>query len=558
MNVPNNGAWVEIGRNTVTVAHNDDGNKTISIVGSGGTNLTSWSSTSCSGSVSLNKIPRQTVPTFSAGTHYFGETLGIIISPAKNTFTHTITYSWAGGTATGTIVTGYASGTYEWTVPASFMNDIPSATQSSALVITVATYDGGSLLGTTNVAVTMTVPSSVIPTVDTITCTDTGGNIPASWAVFVKSLSTLHVNVSASGAYGSTITGYLIEALNQSIIQNNSDIGVIDSSGSVTVEVTVTDSRGRTGTATATISVVDYDIPEIESCVVERTNSQGIPTENGTYLRVTLGCSVSSVDHHNEMTVRIYYKASTDDDRTLARTIHEDGVISIQGEIFMISGMNVAKTYTIEVEVQDIITAAPTKISGIIQSEGAIISCRYGGTGIAFGRTAETAYQADFGWEIRGRQGAIFDTPLLPASGGTGVTSLQALIGELLDYIYPVGSLYWSSRSTDPGDLFGGTWTPITDRFVLAAGSTYAAGGSGGAASASHKHLAPVGYNANHTHGIVAINGTVAGGNGAHYETATAPNYGTLSSNVTMAYTGNESISTMPPYVVKYCWERTA
>ena len=398
----------------------------------------------------------------------------------------------------------------------------------------------------------------VIPTVDTITCTDTGGNIPASWEVFVKSLSTLHVNVSASGAYGSTITGYLIEALNQSVIQNNVDIGVIDSSGSVTVEVTVTDSRGRTGTATATISVVDYDIPEIESCVVERTNSQGIPTENGTFLRVTLGCSVSSVDHHNEMTVRIYYKASTDDDRTLARTIHEDGVISIQGEIFMISGMNVAKTYTIEVEVQDIITAAPTKISGIIQSEGAIISCRYGGTGIAFGRTAETAYQADFGWEIRGRQGAIFDTPLLPASGGTGVTSLQALIGELLDYIYPVGSLYWSSRSTDPGTLFGGTWTPITDRFVLAAGPTYSAGGSGGAASVSHKHLAPVGYNANHTHGIIAINGTVAGGNGAHYETATAPNYGTLSGNVTMPYTGNESISTMPPYVVKYCWERTA
>ena len=671
MNVVNNNSWVTIGSNTVTIAHNDDGTKSVSITGSGGTYYTTWTTTTVSGTVTLDKIPRQTTPTFSSGTHYFGETLGIIISPAKNTFTHTISYTWNGST-TGTITTGYSSGTYNWTVPASFMNDIPNATFSSALVITVKTYDSGSLLGTTNVAVRMDVPASVIPTVTSITCTDTGNiqlidssktvagridntgavvtseyytcsdfipvipgetinfkllnpngdevwfdptwfddekayisgyadhtstdtevnetfTVPNNaafvrisystgysarlwWNVFIETMSVLHVKAAASGAYGSTIRSYLIEALDQNIAQNDVDVGIIGESGTITVQVTVTDSRGRSGTSTTTITVEDYAIPVVQSCTFERTNSQGIPVENGTYLRVILGCSVSSIDSHNAMTVRVYYKASSDQSRTLARTI-SDGSISLQGEIIMISGMDVAKTYSIEVEVQDLITRTPTKAVGTLSSEGAIISCRHGGTGVAFGRTAETAYQADFDWEIRGRNGAILDTPLLPASGGTGVTSIAALAAALIDYIYPVGCLYWSSDSTDPGTLFGGTWTAITDKFVLAAGPNHSVtatsqnpdvkdgGAESRSISASHKHTAPIGYSSS-AQGGVNVNGTVSGGNGKSFHTSNTDHSGTLSSNVTLYYTGDATVSatvnTMSPYTVRYCWERVA
>lgn len=48
---------------------------------------------------------------------------------------------------------------------------------------------------------------------------------------------------------------------------------------------------------------------------------------------------------------------------------------------------------------------------------------------------------------------------------------------------HPIGSLYWSSQSTDPGTLFGGTWTRIKDKFILAAGDTYTNGNTGGAAT---------------------------------------------------------------------------
>ena len=565
MNVPNNNVWQELGRNTVSVPHNADGTKTISITGSGGTLRTTWTTTTVSGSVTLDAIPRQTIPTFNADPHYFGDDLEITITPALNTFTHDILYSWNGGNAV-TIVSGFSSGQYDWTIPASLRNDIPNATASSALVITVKTYSGGSLFGTTNTAITCEVPASVVPTISAITCTDTGNQVPSSWGVFVKTLSTLHVKTTAAGAHGSTITSYLIETMDQVRTQNDIDVGAVTSSGTVSVNVTVTDSRGRTAESTTSITVIDYELPVIESALVERTNDRGIPVENGTYLRVTLGCSVSSVDHHNAMTVKIYYKDASDPniDPTLARTISEPGVIALQGRVEMISGTDVAKTYTITIEVYDSLAAAsaPTVISGVIQSEGAIISWRYGGTGVAFGRTSETPYQADFEWQIRGRNGAIFDVPLPITSGGTGANSLQGLIAVLLDAIYPVGCLYWSSDSTNPGTLFGGTWTAITDKFVLAAGSTFGVNDTGG----ETEHVLTVAELPTHNHNLIhnadsggAISGSDPTGRGPFVRELPASGTSTNYSDFYTSDVGNgDAHNNMPPYVVKYCWERTA
>jgi len=46
----------------------------------------------------------------------------------------------------------------------------------------------------------------------------------------------------------------------------------------------------------------------------------------------------------------------------------------------------------------------------------------------------------------------------------------------VLDYMYPVGSVYVSVNTTSPADLFGGTWEQIKDKFMLAAGDTYGGG----------------------------------------------------------------------------------
>ena len=83
---------------------------------------------------------------------------------------------------------------------------------------------------------------------------------------------------------------------------------------------------------------------------------------------------------------------------------------------------------------------------------------------------------------------------------------------KLMKLIYPVGSLYWSANSTNPGTLFGGSWVQIKDRFVLACGDTYkTAGATGGASSVtlsvsnmpSHNHsFTPSGTVSSHSHGL--------------------------------------------------------
>ena len=49
--------------------------------------------------------------------------------------------------------------------------------------------------------------------------------------------------------------------------------------------------------------------------------------------------------------------------------------------------------------------------------------------------------------------------------------------------VYPIGSIYMSVNSTNPSELFGGEWERIQDRFLLASGSAYANGSTGGSAT---------------------------------------------------------------------------
>ena len=86
----------------------------------------------------------------------------------------------------------------------------------------------------------------------------------------------------------------------------------------------------------------------------------------------------------------------------------------------------------------------------------------------------------------------------MPNAYGSWRTGIQ------IDNIYPVGSIYMSVNSTNPGSLFGGTWVQITDTFLLCCGSTYAAGATGGTTTHSH-NATTSGEPSNNTSGSTAI-----------------------------------------------------
>lgn len=122
----------------------------------------------------------------------------------------------------------------------------------------------------------------------------------------------------------------------------------------------------------------------------------------------------------------------------------------------------------------------------------------------------------------------------------------------IVDLIYPVGSIYISVSAADPADLFGGTWQRIEDVFLLAAGSTYAAGATGG--EAEHT-LAETEIPA-HTHGRIYsdsvasekkfpwFNSAVGSGEKVGYDYVSAG--------------GGAAHNNMPPYLAVYVWHRTA
>lgn len=120
---------------------------------------------------------------------------------------------------------------------------------------------------------------------------------------------------------------------------------------------------------------------------------------------------------------------------------------------------------------------------------------------------------------------------------------------------HPVGSYYWSSESTDPSTLFGGTWEQVKDRFVLAAGDSYAVGATGGEAT----HTLSYNEMPLHSHQQYVTANKNSGG------TATRQDYVNDNPGLSLypqcdtgMAGGGLPHNNMPPYIVAFCWKRTA
>lgn len=84
----------------------------------------------------------------------------------------------------------------------------------------------------------------------------------------------------------------------------------------------------------------------------------------------------------------------------------------------------------------------------------------------------------------------------------TGSTAANSeLVKAILLLAHPVGSYYWSSDSTSPATLFGGTWTQIKDKFIIAVGDSHTAGTNYGSNTKDISHT----HSYSHTHGVPGV-----------------------------------------------------
>lgn len=134
-------------------------------------------------------------------------------------------------------------------------------------------------------------------------------------------------------------------------------------------------------------------------------------------------------------------------------------------------------------------------------------------------------------------------------------------MAALFDLVYPVGSIYMSVNNVSPALLFGGTWEPLHDRFLLGAGNTYSGGATGGEAShtltvnelpTDMGHLNAISWanNNNQTDGVFTVE--------QKHRDRTFPSGSDAGDALYTLSGGGIAHNNMPPYLAVYIWKRVA
>ena len=136
------------------------------------------------------------------------------------------------------------------------------------------------------------------------------------------------------------------------------------------------------------------------------------------------------------------------------------------------------------------------------------------------------------------------------------ISAINEIISGMWSKIYPIGSIYISAVSTSPSTLFGGTWEQIKDRFLLAAGSTYTAGATGGEA----EHTLTVDEMPSHSHYQKRHWGSSGDNNKAYSYGAEFTEVYEYGSKIESTHLtgGSQPHNNMPPYLAVYVWKRIA
>lgn len=191
-----------------------------------------------------------------------------------------------------------------------------------------------------------------------------------------------------------------------------------------------------------------YVRPRITNLTISRCDSAGNISESGTYLRYDFKWATDLTGVYIQCQWKpqsaAWGSSSQKSTTILSNSSSKSGTIT--KKVVGSGAVSSEQSWTARVYIYDSKgTSYSTYSSDIsIGTTKYPIDVRKKGAGIAFGKVAESDNLADFEFPAQFRNGLKLKTP-------SGIKSF-------LDAVYPVGSIYMSVKSTNPGTLFGGTW----------------------------------------------------------------------------------------------------
>lgn len=360
-------------------------------------------------------------PSVSSSSVNLGSAVTIYTNRQSTATTHTISY-WFGNTS-GAIATNVGA-SVSWTPPLSLASQIPNAT-SGICTITCNSFVNGTLTGTRTCTLTLNVPSTVVPTISAVTIEDTNATVADRIQAYVKSLSTLSVDITAAGIYGSTISSYRtsLDGVTYTAASFTASKR-LSAAGSMTITVTVTDSRGRTATYTTTITVLDYAVPSIRQFSAERCNSDGSAAQlDGTKVRYSFQGSVTALNNKNGLSCVVYYKLKSASAWTTAEQMAITSYSLSALNKLLTQTYDALNSYDLKVRLTDYFYYVEQSVS--IGTKGVILDFLADGTGVGIGKVAESSGYIECGWPAK------LSNALAVAYGGTGATSAVGAIANL-------------------------------------------------------------------------------------------------------------------------------
>lgn len=381
---------------TATVNHDATGNATFSFaVDFRFYRVSSPVYTTFYGKTGSKTVNEPRASTLSASDGTFGSSVSITISRASSSYKHTIKVSCAGRNTT--IVSKTSNTTVTWTPSVATYAPLMPNAMSAVATLTCLTYSGDTLIGTTSIEITMTLPaSSVKPTV-AISVSDPQG-YATTYGGYVAGKSKATVTVTPTLKYSATQKSLSIQANGQTFSSSPATTDVL-SADATTIKAKVVDSRNQSsGWTSTTITVLAYAAPKIVSFGVIRCNSDGTSNPSGAFFKASYSVEITALNNHNSKALSIKYKKRTASSYTTS---------SITISSYTASGTKVIAADTDSIyDVQLVVTDdfGTTSLGRTLSTAYTYLNFGNGrdaGLGIGMVNTENKAVQMDGGWKLK-------------------------------------------------------------------------------------------------------------------------------------------------------------